>query len=167
MKPYNSTSRKNARSRARARARASRFFHCSSSIALRTIASTTRTARRAFAKSACGSRKPIKSSRQSRCIRDLIPFDFVQVHDGYFSQDKQGHAKDTGGNTADDDDTYNLIMRDKERMLDPKLRYASYFRIPRCAKAGIIPTSSRFARSMKRSRLRKSDRRSGAAFAFR
>jgi type III restriction enzyme len=49
----------------------------------------------------------------------LIPFDVTEVHDGYFSQDKQGHAKDTRGNTADDEDTYNLIMRDKERLLDP------------------------------------------------
>lgn len=51
--------------------------------------------------------------------KGLIPFDVTEVHNGYFSQDKQGHAKDTRGNTADDEDTYNLIMRDKERLLDP------------------------------------------------
>ncbi len=51
--------------------------------------------------------------------KGLIPFDVAKVHNGYFSQDKQGHAKDTRGNTADDDDTYSLIMRDKERLLDP------------------------------------------------
>ncbi|MBZ9944493.1 DEAD/DEAH box helicase family protein [Mesorhizobium sp. BR1-1-13] len=51
--------------------------------------------------------------------KGLIPFDVAEVHNGYFSQDKQGHAKDTRGNTADDDDTYSLIMRDKERLLDP------------------------------------------------
>jgi type III restriction enzyme len=51
--------------------------------------------------------------------KGLIPFDVSEVHNGYFSQDKQGHAKDTRGNTADDEDTYNLIMRDKERLLDP------------------------------------------------
>ncbi|WP_169546490.1 restriction endonuclease [Sneathiella aquimaris] len=50
--------------------------------------------------------------------KGLIPFDVSQVHDGYFSQDKQGHDKDTRGNTKDDDDTYSLIMRDKERLLD-------------------------------------------------
>lgn len=50
--------------------------------------------------------------------KGLIPFEVEQVHNGYFSQDKQGHAKDTRGNTADDDDTYSLIMRDKERLLD-------------------------------------------------
>jgi len=53
--------------------------------------------------------------------KGLIPFDVAEVHNGYFSQDKQGHAKDTRGNTADDEDTYNLIMRDKERLLDPSV----------------------------------------------
>lgn len=53
--------------------------------------------------------------------KGLIPFDVADVHNGYFSQDKQGHAKDTRGNTADDDDTYSLIMRDKERLLDPNV----------------------------------------------
>jgi type III restriction enzyme len=51
--------------------------------------------------------------------KGLIPFDAADVHNGYFSQDKQGHAKDTRGNTAADEDTYHLIMRDKERLLDP------------------------------------------------
>ena len=41
------------------------------------------------------------------------------MHNGYFSQDKDGHAKDTRGNTVADEDTYSLIMRDKERLLDP------------------------------------------------
>jgi type III restriction enzyme len=53
--------------------------------------------------------------------KGLIPFDVAEIHNGYFSQDKQGHAKDTRGNTADDEDTYNLIMRDKERLLDPNV----------------------------------------------
>ena len=53
--------------------------------------------------------------------KGLIPFDVAEVHNGYFSQDKKGHAKDTRGNTADDEDTYNLIMRDKERLLDPNV----------------------------------------------
>jgi type III restriction enzyme len=45
----------------------------------------------------------------------------ADLYNGYFSQDKQGHAKDTRGNTSDDDDTYSLIMRDKERLLDPSV----------------------------------------------
>ncbi len=51
--------------------------------------------------------------------KGLIPFDVAEVHNGYFSQDKQGRAKDTRGNTAADEDTYHLIMRDKEHLLDP------------------------------------------------
>lgn len=50
----------------------------------------------------------------------LIPFEAAQVHNGYFSQDARGQAKDTTGKTKDDEDTYGLIMRDKERLLDPK-----------------------------------------------
>lgn len=48
----------------------------------------------------------------------LIPFAADEVHDGYFSADK-GQWKDTSGNTRADDDTFRLIMRDKERLLDP------------------------------------------------
>jgi type III restriction enzyme len=51
--------------------------------------------------------------------KGLIPFAVDKVHNGYFSLDKQNHYKDTRGNTADDDDTYSLIMRDKEKLLDP------------------------------------------------
>ena len=40
------------------------------------------------------------------------------VHDGYFSLDKKGKLKDTSGETKADDDTYNLIMKDKEKLLD-------------------------------------------------
>lgn len=41
-----------------------------------------------------------------------------RLHNGYFSQDKKGILKDTKGNTKDDDDTYSLIMKDKEKLLD-------------------------------------------------
>ena len=51
----------------------------------------------------------------------LVPFDVAEVHNGYFSQDKDGHVKDTRGNSVGDEDTYNLIMRDKERLLDPNV----------------------------------------------
>lgn len=54
----------------------------------------------------------------------LIPFSAEAVHDGYFSQDKKGSGKekreiwvDTAGTTAKDNDTYTLIMKDKERLL--------------------------------------------------
>lgn len=47
------------------------------------------------------------------------------VHNGYFSQDKKGIAKDTNGTTVADNDTYQLIMKDKERLLslDNPLRF--------------------------------------------
>ncbi|MPW58864.1 DEAD/DEAH box helicase family protein [Moraxella catarrhalis] len=39
------------------------------------------------------------------------------VHKGYFSQDKKGNAKNSNGTTKDDNDAYELIMKDKERLL--------------------------------------------------
>lgn len=46
------------------------------------------------------------------------------VHDGYFSQDK-GKDKDTNGSSKADEATYDLIMKDKEKLLsfDSKLRF--------------------------------------------
>ena len=52
--------------------------------------------------------------------KGLLAFNVEQLHNGYFSQDKKGRVKDTRGNTADDEGTYALIMRDKERLLDPR-----------------------------------------------
>ena len=46
----------------------------------------------------------------------LNPLPVETVHNGYFAEDK-GKAKDTTGSTKADDDVYNLIMRDKERLL--------------------------------------------------
>lgn len=39
------------------------------------------------------------------------------VHNGYFSKDRKGNFKDTKGSSQDDEDTYSLIMKDKERLL--------------------------------------------------
>lgn len=54
----------------------------------------------------------------------LIAHPADAVHNGYFSGDKKGKGSaaktvwiDTKGNVAKDDDTYALIMRDKERLL--------------------------------------------------
>ncbi len=51
--------------------------------------------------------------------------DVHQVHGGYFSIDKKGNYKDTTGNTNADENTYNLIMRDKEKLLsfDSNIRF--------------------------------------------
>lgn len=50
-------------------------------------------------------------------LRERFTTDVSKVHNGYFSQDKKGHLKDTKGDTQADDDTYNTIMRDKEWLL--------------------------------------------------
>jgi type III restriction enzyme len=51
-----------------------------------------------------------------------------KIHNGYFSADKtgknKGQFKDTKGNTKVDDDTYSLIMKDKEELLS----FNSYLR---------------------------------------
>ena len=42
---------------------------------------------------------------------------FENLHNGYFAQDRKGVLKDTRGDTLADDEVYNLIMKDKERLL--------------------------------------------------
>jgi type III restriction enzyme len=48
-----------------------------------------------------------------------------RLHNGYFAQDRKGVLKDTRGNTQADDEVYNLIMKEKERLLslDEPLRF--------------------------------------------
>lgn len=48
-----------------------------------------------------------------------------RLHNGYFAQDKKGVYKDTRGDTQADDEVYDLIMKDKERLLslDEPLRF--------------------------------------------
>ena len=48
---------------------------------------------------------------------ELAGEDSDGVHNGYFSQDSKGRLKDTKGDTQADNDTYHLIMRDKETLL--------------------------------------------------
>jgi len=50
--------------------------------------------------------------------KDLIPYPVDAIHNGYFSQDSKGRVKDTLGESQIDDDTYKLIMQDKEKLLD-------------------------------------------------
>ncbi|WP_006521471.1 DEAD/DEAH box helicase family protein [Desulfoscipio gibsoniae] len=42
------------------------------------------------------------------------------VHNGYFAQNQKGVPKDTSGSTKADDEVYELIMQDKERLLSVK-----------------------------------------------
>ena len=50
--------------------------------------------------------------------KNLISYSVNEIHNGYFSQDNKGRVKDTGGETQADDDTYKLIMQEKEKLLD-------------------------------------------------
>ncbi len=49
-------------------------------------------------------------------IKDLDT-EVEKIHNGYFSKDKKGILKESTGNNADDEDTFNLIMKDKEKLL--------------------------------------------------
>ncbi len=61
--------------------------------------------------------------------KDVIPHAANEVHGGYFSADKKKgkiiEELDTSGKTARDEETYELIMKDKERLLnlDEPLRF--------------------------------------------
>jgi type III restriction enzyme len=50
--------------------------------------------------------------------KDLFQYPVNDIHNGYFSKDNKGRVKDTGGETQLDDDTYKLIMQEKEKLLD-------------------------------------------------
>ncbi len=54
--------------------------------------------------------------------KQLLPYSAEMVHEGYFSADrKKGKVVqelDTTGATAKDDETYSIIMKDKERLLN-------------------------------------------------
>jgi type III restriction enzyme len=58
-------------------------------------------------------------------FKELDKFSVEETHNGYFSQDSKGKVKDTSGETKADDDTYSLIMKDKEKLLglDNSLRF--------------------------------------------
>lgn len=46
-----------------------------------------------------------------------VSYDAEEVHDGYFSVDNKGRARNTGGESIADGNTYELIMKDKEKLL--------------------------------------------------
>jgi len=56
----------------------------------------------------------------SKLFKGILPYSAEEVHNGYFSQDSKGRSRDTRGTTKADEDTYNLIMREKERLLNVK-----------------------------------------------
>lgn len=54
-----------------------------------------------------------------------ICYDAQKVHEGYFSKDKKGKLVDTKGDGENDDTTYNLIMKEKGKLLslDTPIRF--------------------------------------------
>lgn len=71
-------------------------------------------------------KRVIKKSKYNTLFKEVdIESDVEQVHGGYFSKDKKGKFKDTTGTTLADEDEYNLIMKDKEKLLsfDSKLKF--------------------------------------------
>ena len=69
--------------------------------------------------------KAIKKPKYNRLFSDMDTDRLPEiVHNGYFSSDKKGF-KDTQGTTKADEDTYSLIMKDKEKLLsfDSKLKF--------------------------------------------
>lgn len=66
-----------------------------------------------------------KTAAKPKYADVMQEFNINDVHNGYFAADKNGIWKDSkdtkgeGGKTKDDDGAYSLIMKDKERLLDP------------------------------------------------
>lgn len=55
-----------------------------------------------------------------RSLKEAHPeicYDAEKVHEGYFSKDKKGRLIDTRGDGDNDDTTYNLIMKEKGKLL--------------------------------------------------
>ena len=86
--------------------------------------------------------------------RDKAP---MQVEAHYFaSRNRRGGAvefMDTSGRSREDEVAFNLIMRDKERLLSFDEPTAFIFPTLPCGRAGTIPTCSRFARCVKSDRI--------------
>ena len=66
--------------------------------------------------------KLIKQPRYKRLLDkfgEYISADAAEVHEGYFSKDGKGRLKNSKGDgtSTDDETTYQLIMKDKERLL--------------------------------------------------
>lgn len=58
--------------------------------------------------------------KQKPMYAGIFKYSADKVHNGYFAQDKKGVLKDSseGRDTKADDEAYQLIMKDKERLLD-------------------------------------------------
>ena len=100
-----------------------------------------------------------------RCVHDFIEnrlddgsgyLDWLRtthgryVHKGYFSIDKHGRSVDSkvkrGSEDSDDISAYDLILKNKERLLSFDEPRGSSSAIPPSARVGTIPMCSRSAR---------------------
>jgi type III restriction enzyme len=72
--------------------------------------------------------KAIKKPKYNTLFKEMDTDSLPEaVHNGYFSVDKKGLLKDTKGTTIADEDTYTLIMKDKEKLLDFKSKLKFIF----------------------------------------
>lgn len=65
----------------------------------------------------------VEERAKSAKWKELLPQDPIELRRAYFSQIKRGKklvAQDSSGTTKADDDAYELIMQDKERLLDER-----------------------------------------------
>jgi len=60
----------------------------------------------------------VEERNKSAQYKELLPQEPIELRRAYFSQIKKGTFGDTTGTTQKDDDAYELIMKDKERLLD-------------------------------------------------
>jgi type III restriction enzyme len=66
--------------------------------------------------------KEISKRRKYRTLFNDVDVDteVEKVHNGYFAKDKKGKLKDSTGKNKDDESAFDLIMKDKERLLSLK-----------------------------------------------
>lgn len=62
--------------------------------------------------------KVLRKPKLKHLVKDIDPVLIAaRLHNGYFSSDKKGQLKDTSGNSAQDEDAFSLIMKEKEKLL--------------------------------------------------
>ncbi len=70
--------------------------------------------------------KILSKPKFKHLVKDGEPSEVAaRLHNGYFASDKKGFVKDTTGKSAQDEDAFSLIMKEKERLLsfDTDLRF--------------------------------------------
>jgi type III restriction enzyme len=91
-----------------------------------------------------------KRTKESQNGMNLLPEEPSQYRSAYFASIKEkrdgpDEYTDTSGSSKNDDDAYDLIMRDKARCWMKMKMYDSFLAIRLCVKVGITQMSFRFA----------------------